>query len=195
MGACTHTAHARSGLRRLPLYTFTPMNEIAWIDALLRWLALPQQGLSTLFVLCTLSATLLPVGSEAAVLALLQLRPDWFWPAMFTATAGNTLGGAINWGLGRAAARAWQARTGSRASTVTTIKPPTSRQQRRARIWLRRWGARACLLSWLPVVGDPLCAAAGWLRLPFGACVFYMAVGKFLRYVLMTAALLWLWPA
>ena len=46
------------------------------------------------------------------------------------------------------------------------------------------------LLAWLPLVGDPLCAVAGWLRLPFWPCVFYMAIGKFLRYVLMTAALL-----
>ena len=47
------------------------------------------------------------------------------------------------------------------------------------------------LLSWLPAVGDPLCALAGWLRLPFWPSVLYMAVGKFLRYVTMTAALLW----
>jgi membrane protein YqaA with SNARE-associated domain len=49
-------------------------------------------------------------------------------------------------------------------------------------------------LSWLPVVGDPLCAVAGWLKLPFWPCVFYMAIGKFGRYVTMTAAMLWFWP-
>jgi hypothetical protein len=49
-------------------------------------------------------------------------------------------------------------------------------------------------LSWLPVVGDPLCAVAGWLRLPFWPCVGYMAIGKFARYVTMTAALLWVFP-
>ena len=64
-----------------------------------------------------------------------------------------------------------------------------SRWHRVARYWLRKYGAKACLLSWLPVVGDPLCAVAGWLRLPFWACVGYMAVGKFLRYTLMTAGL------
>ena len=52
----------------------------------------------------------------------------------------------------------------------------------------------ACLLSWLPGVGDPLCAVAGWLRLPFWPCLGYMAIGKLLRYTLMTAALLWLLP-
>lgn len=41
---------------------------------------------------------------------------------------------------------------------------------------------------------DPLCAVAGWLRLPFWPCVAYMAIGKFLRYLAMTASLLWLFP-
>jgi len=66
--------------------------------------------------------------------------------------------------------------------------------QNRALQWLQRFGPKACLLSWLPVVGDPLCALAGWLRLPFWPCVAYMAIGKFLRYLTMTAALLWVFP-
>ena len=69
----------------------------------------------------------------------------------------------------------------------------TPTHQRAAR-WLQRYGAKACLLSWLPVVGDPLCAVAGWLRLPFWPCVLYMAIGKFARYLTMTAALLWFFP-
>ncbi|MBX9871964.1 MAG: DedA family protein, partial [Burkholderiaceae bacterium] len=60
--------------------------------------------------------------------------------------------------------------------------------------WLERIGPKACLLSWLPAIGDPLCAVAGWLRLPFWPCLFYMAIGKFARYVTMTAVLLWLFP-
>ena len=62
------------------------------------------------------------------------------------------------------------------------------------RIWLRKWGAKTCLLSWLPIVGDPLCAVAGWLHLPFWPCVFYMAIGKFFRYLAMTVAILWALP-
>jgi membrane protein YqaA with SNARE-associated domain len=64
----------------------------------------------------------------------------------------------------------------------------------RALQWLEKLGPKACLLSWLPGVGDPLCAVAGWLRLPFWPCVGYMLIGKFLRYVVMTTALLWLFP-
>jgi membrane protein YqaA with SNARE-associated domain len=59
----------------------------------------------------------------------------------------------------------------------------------RALDWLEGFGPKACLLSWLPGVGDPLCAVAGWLKLPFWPCVMYMAIGKFARYVTMTAAL------
>ena len=64
----------------------------------------------------------------------------------------------------------------------------------RALQWLERFGARACLMSWLPVVGDPLCAVAGWLKLPFWPCLAYMAVGKFFRYLMMTSALLYFMP-
>ena len=52
----------------------------------------------------------------------------------------------------------------------------------------------ALLVSWLPAVGDPLCAVAGWLRLSFWPCVVYMAIGKFLRYLAMTGGLIWLFP-
>ena len=64
----------------------------------------------------------------------------------------------------------------------------------RALTWLKRFGPRACLLSWLPVVGDPLCAVAGWLKLPFWPCLAYMAIGKFLRYLVMTFALMQIMP-
>ena len=172
----------------------------AWFHEILQWLALPQFGLSTLFVVALVSATLLPLGSEPAVIGLLQLNPELFWPAIFTATAGNTIGGAISWWMGLGARAAWQAarlrrRAGPPDAANTKPQRELSRHERRARIWLRRWGAKTCLLSWLPLVGDPLCAVAGWLKLPFWPCVFYMAIGKFLRYLVMTSAILWVWPA
>jgi membrane protein YqaA with SNARE-associated domain len=60
----------------------------------------------------------------------------------------------------------------------------------RALDWLRKLGPKACLLAWLPLVGDPLCAVAGWLRMPFWPCLLYMAMGKFFRYLVLTFALL-----
>ncbi|UJB65076.1 DedA family protein [Acidovorax sp. YS12] len=148
---------------------------------LLHWLALPQFGLGTVFVVSFISATLLPLGSEPAVFGLIKLNPGLFWPAILVATAGNTLGGAVSWWMG----------LGTHKVVDRAAGHPT---ELRALAWLRRFGPRACLLSWLPLVGDPLCAVAGWLRLPFWPCVAYMAVGKFLRYLVMTTALLYVWP-
>jgi membrane protein YqaA with SNARE-associated domain len=154
----------------------------AWFETLLAALALPKFGLSTVFVVAFVSATLLPLGSEPAVFGLVKLNPELFWPAVLVATAGNTLGGAFTWWMGYGAERAYE--------KVKHHEPPDPRALR----WLERFGAKACLLSWLPIVGDPLCAVAGWLKLPFWPCVLYMAIGKFARYVTMTAGALWLWP-
>ncbi|MEK0416440.1 MAG: hypothetical protein RI949_446 [Pseudomonadota bacterium] len=152
------------------------------MTALLAALALPKFGLTTVFLVAFVSATLLPLGSEPAVFGLVKLNPELFWPAILVATVGNTLGGAVTWWMGYGAERAYES---------LAHRPP---QEVRALKWLERFGAKACLLSWLPVVGDPLCAVAGWLRLPFWPCLAYMAVGKLLRYVLMTASLLWVFP-
>jgi len=153
----------------------------AWIDSLLQALALPKYGLTTVFVIALISATLLPLGSEPAVFGLIKLNPEMFWPTVLVATAGNTVGGAVSWWMGYGAETAYEH---MRHKTV----------EHRALRWLERFGPKACLLSWLPAVGDPLCAVAGWLKLPFWPCVAYMAVGKFARYVTMTVLLLWVFP-
>jgi membrane protein YqaA with SNARE-associated domain len=154
----------------------------AWFTSMLSLLALPQFGLSTVFVVAFVSATLLPLGSEPVLFGLVKLNPHLFWPAVLVATAGNTAGGALSWWMGLGAERAYE--------HVRHRKPA----ERRVLGWLQRFGPKACLLSWLPGVGDPLCAVAGWLRLPFWPCVAYMAIGKFGRYLTMTAALLWVLP-
>lgn len=152
-----------------------------WFTPLAQWLALPEVGLTTVFVVAFVSATLLPMGSEPAVFGLVKLNPELFWPAILVATAGNTLGGAVSWLMGAGTHHAIDKARGS----------PT---ELRALRWLERFGPKACLLSWLPLVGDPLCAVAGWMRFPFWPCVAWMAVGKFARYVTMTAGLLWFFP-
>jgi membrane protein YqaA with SNARE-associated domain len=153
----------------------------AWMQSLLAMLALPQYGLGTVFVVALVSATLLPLGSEPVVFGLVKLDPQLFWPAVLVATAGNTLGGAISWWMGYGAETLYE-------------RVRHRRLEARALRWLEHFGPKACLLAWLPGVGDPLCAVAGWLKLPFWPCVAYMAVGKFARYVTMTAALLWMFP-
>jgi len=153
----------------------------AGVSSFLNWFALPQFGLSAVFATAFVSATLLPLGSEPVVFGLVKLTPELFWPAVSVATLGNTLGGAATWWMGMAA------RKGTEKWREAHHRPPA---QQRALRWLERFGPKACLLSWLPVVGDPLCAVAGWLRLPFWPCLAYMALGKCLRYVGMTAFLL-----
>ncbi|MBE0473790.1 YqaA family protein [Rhodoferax sp.] len=148
-----------------------------WLDQLLALLALPKYGLSSVFVVSFVSATLLPMGSEPVVFGLVELNPSLFWPAIAVATVGNTLGGAVTWWMGL-------------ASHKVVDKYQHSKHHLRALDWLKRLGPKACLLAWLPVVGDPLCAVAGWLKLPFWPCLGYMAIGKCARYIIMTAALM-----
>src|SRR5262245_13723659 len=153
----------------------------SWMETLFNLLALPQYGLSTLFLASFISATLLPIGSEAVLFGLLKLNPELFWEAILIATAGNTLGGMLDWWMGYEAHQ-------------VVDKYRHSRSHLKALDFLEKLGPKACLLAWLPIVGDPLCAVAGWLRMPFWPCTAYMLVGKFLRYVTMTAALLYVWP-
>jgi membrane protein YqaA with SNARE-associated domain len=152
-----------------------------WFEAMLAALALPKFGLTTVFLVAFISATLLPLGSEPAVVGLVKLNLDLFWPAILVATAGNTLGGALTYWMGFGAERAYE-RLAHRAPEARALR------------WLQKLGPKGCLLSWLPLVGDPLCAVAGWLKLPFAPCLVYMAIGKFARYVTMTVALLWVFP-
>lgn len=153
-----------------------------FVHDLLAALALPQVGLVAVFVISFISATLLPLGSEPAVFLVVKADPGMFWPVILVATVGNTLGGVTSWWIGYGAEKAVEA--------VQHHEPHHSRAMR----WLQHFGPKACLLSWLPIVGDPLCAVAGWLRFPFWPCMIYMAIGKFARYLTMTAALLWVFP-
>ncbi len=148
-----------------------------WISTLTSLLALPQYSLGTVFVVSFVSATLLPMGSEPVVFGLVTLNPEMFWQVILVATLGNTLGGAVDWWLGY----------GAHAVADKFRHSPT---HLKALDWLERLGPKACLLAWLPIVGDPLCAVAGWLKMPFWPCLLFMAIGKFLRYLVMTLALM-----
>jgi membrane protein YqaA with SNARE-associated domain len=101
------------------------------------------------------------------------MNPDLFWPAVLVATAGNTVGGAISYTMGYGAKRAF-----------------AEEKQTRWFGWLQRFGPKTLLLSWLPVIGDPLCVLAGWLKMSFLQSLFYMAIGKLLRYLTFTGLLL-----
>ncbi len=117
--------------------------------------------LGALFVSSFLAATLLPGGSEVVLFGVLKLHPGQLWPALAVATLGNTLGGLSSYLIGR-------------------LIPPAGPLKGLA--FIRRWGSPALLLSWVPLVGDPLCVAAGWLRLNPWWSTGFIAAGKFARY-------------
>lgn len=168
----------------------------AWLHSTINWLlltlALPSVGLSAVFIVSLVSATILPMGSEPAVFGYIKMAPDMFWPAVLVATAGNTIGGAISYAMGLGAEKAyerWREKHPEKAH-----KKAGGRWHDYVSYWLHRLGPPALFFSFLPFIGDPLCIVAGWLRLAFWPSVAYMAIGKFLRYAIMTGALLWFFP-
>jgi membrane protein YqaA with SNARE-associated domain len=140
------------------------------------WISLPVVGLPAIFIFAFISATLLPLASEPALFAYVKLNPDMLWLAILAATIGNVLGGMVDWWMGYVAQKAHEKFIGSRNYRLLR--------------WFERLGPKALLFSWLPIVGDPLCTVAGWLGHSWRLCLFYMTIGKFLRYITMTYLLL-----
>jgi membrane protein YqaA with SNARE-associated domain len=131
----------------------------------------PLAALAALFVSSFTSATLLP-GSSEAVLAWVLIHWREAAPAaILVATVGNTAGGLVTYAMGRLL--------------------PGRKADARSLAWLRRHGAPLLVLSWVPIAGDALCAAAGWLRLPVLPSALWLFAGKLARYLVIAAALLW----
>jgi membrane protein YqaA with SNARE-associated domain len=119
-------------------------------------------SLWALFASSFLAATLLPGGSEVVLFAVIKFNPQETWPALAVATVGNTLGGMSSYLIGRLI--------------------PQKREIKGIE-WVKRYGSTALLLAWVPLIGDPLCVAAGWLRVNPWWCALFMAIGKFARYL------------
>ncbi|HFK5631131.1 DedA family protein [Enterobacter roggenkampii] len=130
-------------------------------------------SLASLFASSFLSATLLPGNSEVVLVAMLLSGVSQPWLLVVIATMGNSLGGLTNVILGR----------------FFPLREK-SRWQEKAVGWLKRYGAATLLLSWMPVIGDLLCLLAGWLRISWGPVLFFLCLGKALRYVLVAWATL-----
>ena len=129
-----------------------------------------------LFVSAFVSATIAPGGSEA-VLAFLVAQAETP-PALLLsiATVGNTLGALTTWLLGALAAAGWGMADGRRRRNEKSLER------------VRRWGVPILLFSWLPIVGDGLCFAGGWLKLPFIRSLVAITIGKALRYAVVVYA-------
>jgi len=128
---------------------------------------------------------MLPGGSEAVLFAVLKAYPETLWLALTIATIGNTLGGMVTFGMG------WLLPQWIGDSKAAGHSPENSsqRQQFKHIVKLRRYGTSTLLLAWVPFLGDGLCLAAGWLRLIWWQAALFMAIGKFVRYGLITIAI------
>jgi membrane protein YqaA with SNARE-associated domain len=118
-------------------------------------------SLLSLFVSSFLAATLLPGGSEAVLFLVLNAYPETLFPALCLATLGNTLGGMVSFGMG------WFLPRKQNSPHIEKV---------------RRYGPPILLLAWVPLMGDALCLAAGWLRLNPWQAALYMGLGKLARY-------------
>ena len=127
-----------------------------------------EASLWALFAASFLAATLLPGGSEAALYGVLKLHANQYWPALGVATLGNTLGGMSSYLIGR---------------IIPQKKDLPGLQA------VQKYGSPVLLLSWVPLIGDPLCVAAGWLRLNPWLSALFMGLGKFARYWILAATI------
>ena len=117
--------------------------------------------LAALFAASFAAATLVPLPSEAALFMYLSSHPERAALGVTVATVGNTAGGMTSYLIGR-------------------LIPPREVKHLK---FVQRYGAPALALAWLPLVGDALCVAAGWLRMSWPAALAFMAAGRLARYL------------
>ena len=120
-----------------------------------------MEELFGLFLASFAAATLIPLPSEAALFAYLKAFPERTVLAVTVATVGNTAGGMTSYLLGR-------------------VLPQRKLRHLES---VKKHGAPTLLLAWLPIVGDALCVAAGWLRVNWIAALCFMAAGRLARYI------------
>lgn len=132
-------------------------------------MSLAFAGLGGLFLAAFVAATLFPASSEAVLGGLVASGAYDPWLLIGVASVGNILGASVNWALGR-----W---------AVGSRWVGDNRHLDRAASWFRRYGPYSLLLSWLPVIGDPLTLAAGLARLSLLRFLLPVALGKVARYI------------
>jgi membrane protein YqaA with SNARE-associated domain len=136
-----------------------------------------MSALLGLFIAAFGAATLLPLQSEAVLIGLLLQGKHPAALLLVVATTGNVLGSLVNWWLGRGIEH-WQQRRGF---------PVSPAQLARARQHYERWGHWSLLMSWLPIIGDPLTLIAGVMRIPLWHFLLLVICAKGGRYLLLAA--------
>lgn len=132
-----------------------------------------------LFSAAFLAATILPAQSEAVLAGLILAKTYPLWSLIAVASLGNVLGAVVNWGVGRGIDRFRSARWFPLSEEALT----------KAQGWYRRWGAWSLLLSWAPVIGDPLTLVAGVMREPLWRFLLLVSLAKTGRYLILAAAM------
>ena len=139
-------------------------------------------GLVSLFIGSLLASTLVPGGVEGLLLVMVKEQLHGMAALFLVATIGNTLGGIITFLIGALLAGGLRyGRPHPRLERWFSV-------ENKALGRIRRYGTPALLFSWMPVVGDPLCLAAGYLKLPIALCMLMIFLGKLARYTV----LLWI---
>lgn len=128
-----------------------------------------------LFISSFLASTILPLPSEAALLFVLNNGNYEPWILLLVATLGNCLGGSTNYFLGLLVRKRWIKKTSPKAQRIAS-----------------KYGPAAAILSWLPVIGDPILIALGIYRSPMLQTFLFMITGKFLRYLVLVLSFLYL---
>lgn len=137
----------------------------------------PELGYPALFFLSFLAATVLPLGSEWLLVAMVAGAFDPT-SSVLVATAGNTLGACTTYAIGL-----WGG-----AYLIHRVLRMDEASQTKAHRYYAKWGQWSLLLSWVPVIGDPLCLIGGIAGVRFPLFLLFILIGKFSRY----AVLAWL---
>lgn len=129
-----------------------------------------------LFLSAFVSATLLPLQSETVLVGLL-LTDRAPWPVIATASVGNVAGAVVNWLIGR----------GIEQLRDRSWFPVSAASLQRSQAWYLRYGKWSLLLSWMPVIGDPITVVAGVLREPLPMFLLLVSIAKVTRYLVLAA--------
>ena len=132
-------------------------------------------GYPGIFAASFLAATILPLGSEIVLSALLLngLNPSLL---VITATAGNVLGALVNYGVG------YYGKNIVKGKTLDTAGNKYGSSLK----WIKKYGSYTLLLAWAPIIGDPLTVAAGIIRVNIIRFLLLVTAGKLLRYIILT---------
>ncbi len=133
-------------------------------------------GFWALFISAFVSATIAPGGSEALLALMVTQSNESRWILVSIATLGNVLGALTTWLLGAIAEKGYSIKKLSPGATEDAINR------------VKRWGVAALFFAWLPIIGDALCFAAGWLGLPFIRSLVAITIGKAFRYAIIAIA-------